>query len=247
MSRLAELKFLTRWWGVYFLYFVVMGSLGVASAHLGSTLSKTVAANGLDGDVETPRALSRVERHASLKVPPQLDAVHSPARPVAAMIRPDIHPAALAASMDRAEEADAQAALASTASEPATRMIRVAACALPACDATRVKGWKKSIAAKRHGTAGRVVVLVKTTGSKVFVAKTPGSKSSVTKIAAADAAGVRAAAQKAGSKDVASNGKRPLVRAVVLTSKAGHVPAGGPIRLADTPGDIVRRSLSGAS
>ncbi|MEQ1651991.1 MAG: hypothetical protein ABL897_05855 [Hyphomicrobium sp.] len=211
---MGQITFLARWWGVYFLYFFVIGVLSIASLQLGSWLTKNVVASATAPERLGPRALSRVELHAGQQIPPQLNAVHSPARPVVALVRPDIHPMALAAGMDRSEGAQIQPVAAGEATIVALTppIITVASCDVAVCDPTRVKGWKKALAAKRAG-APKAATLRKTPGKTL----------------------------------VASSIKPSFLQSQLAAAKIPPLLARKVIRLADSPGDIIRRSLSGTS
>lgn len=214
MSRMGQITFLARWWGVYFLYFFVMGVLSIASLHLGSLLTKNVIASATTPEPLGPRALSRVELHAGQQIPPHLNAVHSPARPVVALVRPDIDPMALAAGMDRSERAQPQPVADGETTIVALTppILTVATCDVAICDPTRVKGWKKALAAKRAGEA-----------KSVALRKTPGKTV------------------------IASSTKPGFLKSQLGNPKIPPLSSRKVIRLADSPGDIIRRSLSGTS
>lgn len=218
MSRWRNHSTLMRSWGSYFLYFFVMGLLSVASAHMGSKLTKNVVAAAVQSNIETsspgrPRALSRVEQNAGLLVATDLNATHSPARTAMAMVKPDIHPAELAAAIDRSEAPQLKASAATFA---------VAACGLPACNPVRVKGWRKTLTVNSATQSARVASLA---GPRKLLHKR--------RI-------VRLAPSKAAAQVAAAIKLSPALKPTLTD----YVEA---VRLADTPGDIIRLSLSNRS
>jgi hypothetical protein len=217
MSRWRNVSAFVHWWGAYFLYFFVMSAIGVAAVHMGTRLTKKVAASASKSSTQTsadarPRALSRVEQNAGLKVVVDFNATHSPGRTVVALVRPDIHPADLAAAIDRSE-------LPQLKSAPG--LIAVATCDLPACNSARVKGWRKALDAK-HPSKNKALRLASHGGAR--------NASNTRKLELASNKSVSPLAVVAAKK------LPPQAKPSLFENSQG-------VRFADTPGDIIRLSL----
>jgi hypothetical protein len=138
--------------GVHIVYFCAMGALVVACTMLGSKVSRKIAVLAT-GEIPTaPRVMSRVEQQAGIRNVASIDVAPSPVRPAMPLAVPDIHPAELAAAMDRVETA--KAAVSESASDT---VITVAVCDVATCQAPQVKGWAKTQKAKAPAALGKGV------------------------------------------------------------------------------------------
>lgn len=107
MLRVLGKSSLAIGWRQCALYVVAMSTLSVAAMCAGYVVSESIWKAAVDNASDQPRALSRVEKYFAAKANAEMRAEPGPYRPVVALVRPDIHPAALAAALDRTELASA--------------------------------------------------------------------------------------------------------------------------------------------
>lgn len=107
MLRVPGTSSLAIGWRQCALYVAAMATLSVSAMLAGYVLSESIWKAAVASASDQPRAMSRVEKYFAAKANAALRAEPGPYRPVVALVRPDIHPAALAAALDRTELASA--------------------------------------------------------------------------------------------------------------------------------------------
>lgn len=237
MSRLRPASNLARSWSGYLLYVLAVGAVATVSAAASARMTKTITAVAAQNGDNTPRLLSRVERHLLERTREAVRLPSPPPAEVVAMVRPAMHPADMASAMDRIESADVPVAAPGAARVAANRHVEVASCELAVCGNARlkgsevhgsqVKGWRKSAKSKSPAVRTAALKLKQAAAKRRFAAAS-------TPIAGKSLAGKLGLLPKSAS----ANGKPEAPKFVA--------PADN-LRLARTPGDIIRISLLGSS
>ena len=107
MLRVPRVSTFTRGWGLFALYLCAMGAIGATAVQTAYAVSEGIWHAAVASAADKQRDLSRVEKfYAARAASWRKPRLPEPA-PVLALERPDIHPAALAAAMDRTELASA--------------------------------------------------------------------------------------------------------------------------------------------
>ena len=107
MLRVLGMTTLANGWRQCALYVGAMSTLSLSAMAAGYGLSESIWKATVENSSDQPRALSRVEKYFAAKAKAAARKEPGPYRPVVALVRPDIHPAALAAALDRTELASA--------------------------------------------------------------------------------------------------------------------------------------------
>lgn len=254
MSRVAGLPKFAHGWGHYCLYVSAMCTLGYGAAALGSRVTQSVVVAASERSDAEPRPLSRVERHFAIKM-----AAARKTRPVTdisvvALTQPEMHPGELAAAMDRTESA--------TASEHPEYMAAVENAALPASAAVSAAD------AAGEPSSPHVVVLNASPQVAGIACSPNGCLDSAaiddsaleTKIAAVEEGladetfakpyrlGKGGDAELMPRRQKTSRKAPPTFdseAAIVKFFSGSAVTTYAPLRVAETPGDIIRRTLNG--
>lgn len=254
MSRVAGLSNYAQGWGHYCLYFFAMCALGFSAAALGSHVTQSMVAAASARTDWAPRALSRVEKHLAIKM-----AAARKTRPITdvsviALTKTDMPAAELAIAMDRTELA--------TASENTEYVAAADNEALPASAAASTAD------AADNRSSPHVVVL----NASPQVAGIACSSNGCLDSTAIDDSAVEAkiAAVEQGLTDetfakpyrLGRGSDAELMPRRQKTSRKGQPALGSetaivkffsgsamtmyaPLRVAETPGDIIRRTLNG--
>lgn len=233
---------LNRLGGVYVLYISAMGAIAIFCIQAGGHLTRKLV--GLSNKpVAAVRALSRVEQRAAdiaAAVPPKAQA------PLVAMTRPVISPAVMAAKMDRVETAPSPSVVAVSETIVASRFAPEQALT----DASKLPPDTPQTGGPR--IAGYAAVRLDLTIEALTARELCGS---------ADCAKVPTTTRLVGKKDAHRKAKlklanrtlRPVrvVKSMVSVADNSELisnyNATRTVRLADTPGELVRRSLGGLS
>lgn len=250
MSRVPRVSTLASGWGLCALYLCAMGTLGISAVHAAYALSESVWHAATANAVSKPRDLSRVEMFYATRVANSLKPRADAADPVVALVKPDIHPAALAAAIDRAEGAIAAehtgqlplpAQVADTQPNPSsfdikswrTRAIAVAGltCSATGCDDAEAAALSRGDApADRTSTAAEAEQMA------YAISDEAAAEAAAITMQKPSKPGKSAARQK--RKDMTQDGAEPSV-----VKYSTYQPGGRGLRVAETPGDIIRASL----
>lgn len=261
MSRVPRLFLLSRSslasdLGHYALYVCAMGTVGVAAVQGSYVLSENVWHAAAQSFTEPPRAPSRVEKYLLARANESVRAEPGPYRPVVALVKPAIHPAVLAAAMDRTELASAHefpehhrsVAAASAVDtrpldmaswrEPAARVAGVA------CVATGCRENEER-AATGDVPSSIDIAQVDTDAADIGFAtssedgETLATEQAVKQLPRPYRLGKGTLRQKPSRKSGTQFGNEPAV------VKFFTGPGTTGLRVAETPGDIISRTLSG--
>lgn len=231
MSRVVGLSHSAQGLGPYVLYVFAMGALGVSATHVASHLTHSIVVTASARNDSVKRAPSRVEKYFAMRA-----AAVRRIRPtsdirVAALVRPEIHPAVLAAAMDRTEMASASEHpdYHPSASIPPAPQVAGVACSPDGC----------------HSSANRPESAADTTEVQIATAEGELAKqftkpSTLGKGLPGDLASTRR--QKSQRKFIDASIGNP---AIVKYFPGTTTPMYETVRVAETPGDIIRRSLRG--
>lgn len=245
MSRVTRFSTFANGMRPYAIYFCAMGGLGVSAVYAAHTLSDRLWHAAVANSADTPRGLSRVEKYFIAKSNIANRALPGPYRPVVALVKPSIHPGVLAAAMDRTELASAYEhpehhAVVAT-SEPATSSIDLASWRQPA---VQVAGLACLETGCRDSADIPPSIDQPTRGTAVDI---EAAKIADNSVITEDAAALGdAAAQAIAKPDRLGKGRtvRQKTSRKVVTQFFG-IPEYPGLRVAETPGDIISRTLRG--
>lgn len=212
MSRLNRCSCFMRWWSAYFFYFFAIGAAGVACAHVSGTLTRKFASSIVKASEDGPRALSRVELRAIAQAE-SLSKIAVPkisvAEPASPRLRAVVHPARLAAALDRAESAPARVAVVIPTPPPA----------VTSCDNAKCTEIELSRSNEAHKKLRVAAEKFRRKAAHMAIAAAPSK--------------------------VRANRTKAIVMANPFDFEAAA--NSNRVRLAETPGEMILRSLSGTS
>lgn len=245
MSRVTRLSTFANGMRPYAVYFCAMGGLGTSAVYAAHTLSDSIWHAAIANSADTPRALSRVEKYFIAKTNIANRSPPGPYRPVVALVKPSIHPGMLAAAMDRTELASAQEhpehhAVVAT-SEPGIGSIDLASWRQPAVQVAGLAclktGCRDSAEIPSRGNQPTSATVVDIEAEKI---------AEDSAIAEGEVAIGDAAAQAIAKPDRLGKGRtvRQKSSRKVITQFFG-LPEYPGLRVAETPGDIISRTLRG--
>ena len=262
MSRVPGMTTLASGWRQCALYGVAMSALSLSAMGAGYALSESIWKASVENSADQQRTLSRVEKYFAAKANAAVRAEPGPYRPVVALQRPDIHPAALAAAMDRTE-------LTSAIEYPEHHPVAVAD--MKSATTVDIASWRAPAAAVA-GIACSATECHDSGLSQAAAEEADADQQQTAEVAAleVDAAEIVIATSSADSETFATE---PLVKPLpkpyklgkgrlsarqkpsrkVLTQYADEQaivkffvgPGATSLRVADTPSDIISRTLRG--
>lgn len=271
MSRVTRLpslglSSLANGWGHLALYVCAMGTLGVSAVHSGYALSESIWHAAVENSVEPTRTPSRVEKFLAAKADAEQRAEPRPYRPVVALVRPDIHPAALAAAIDRTELASIHEypehhRIMAKAVKPYTRPLDVASWRAPAvqvagiaCLASGCRDSERAAASTDQSSRVETAALDADAAGIGFASSSEDIDAFETEPEVKSLAkpyrlgkGRASARTKPSRKVLTPYGDGPaIVKFFVDPATPGNSDPGyNGLRVAETPGDIIRRTLRG--
>ncbi len=232
MTRSMLQSFSTRSWSVYLLYVLAVGGVATVCAEASARMTNKFTAANARKAAQSPRQLSRVERHLLERAREAVRLPPPPPEEVVALVRPAMHPADMASALDRIEAVDAAA----DPSQTSSRHLELAACDSAVCGKPQVRGWRKTNTAMQPAAGPRQAKL-KADGAnrKMLVAgKTAPLKGQSAKLPAV---------KLASAKPLPA--KMSLLPKLVAADAEDTSPS-DTLRLSRTPGDIIRISLLGS-
>lgn len=247
MSRVTRLSTFANGMRPYAVYFCAMGGLGLSAVYAAHTLSESIWQAAVANSADAPRVLSRVERYFITKTNIANRPLPGPYRPVVALVRPSIHPGVLAAAMDRTELASAHeypeyhAVIATV--EPSAAL-DLASWRQPAvqvagisCLETGCRDSAQSETGTDRATAATAVGVdaTKVADNSVIAEEAVATDNAAAQVVTKPGKG-RTIRQK-------SSRKNQLVYEPTLKFFVGPEYPG--LRVAETPGDIISRTLRG--
>ena len=267
MLRVLGKSSLAIGWRQCALYVVAMSTISVAAMCAGYVVSESIWKAAVDNASDQPRALSRVEKYFAAKANAEMRAEPGPYRPVVALVRPDIHPAALAAALDRTELASAleypehhpveTVDAAPVNAEPVAQIYDIASWRLPAVQVAGITCTQSEC----HDSAQPSVVTDEHEPVEVAAAEINATEINATDIVFATSSAdgetfateplVKPLTKYRVGKGRANARQKPSRK--VLTQYADEPgivkffvgPGATSLRVAETPGDIIRRTLRG--
>lgn len=247
MSRVSRLSTFAIGMRPYAVYFCAMGGLGLGAVYAAHTLSESIWHAAVANSADAPRALSRVDKYFISKSNIANRPLPGPYRPVVALVKPSIHPGLLAAAMDRTE-------LASAHEYPEYHAVVAATAPAAALDleswrqpAVQVAGISCLETGCRDSAQNATSTDLPTSATAVDVDATKLADNSVIAedaVATGDAA-AQAVTKPGKSRNLRqkSSRKNQLVYEPTLKFFVGPEYPG--LRVAETPGDIISRTLRG--
>lgn len=231
-----------------------MATLGVSAVVASYAVSERIWHASIENSAEKPRVMSRVEKFYAAKANAALRPAPGPYRPVVALVRPDIHPAVLAAAMDRTESAthSDQTAVADVSKE--TRTLDVSSWRAPE---TQVAGLACSADGCRDSDRAPIADAVKLEVASLDVESTTIDVATIDTATVIDENEtfeteplVMPKPYKLGKNRASARQKLSRKVLTQYGDETGIVKFFGGqgntgLRVAETPGDIIRRTLRG--